>query len=128
LRNLTAKELAHLEKRHQKNLEDISKTLSSRTGIHHSHIRDKLHELIEKIPEDRRLRLKIHMLRIGTPIAFVLLAESMTGLTAPPHVVWGAGIGGALMGWLESAGAVKKLQQLEREHAKRVTGRLEKII
>jgi hypothetical protein len=32
------------------------------------------------------------------------------------------------MGWLESAGAVKKLQQLEREHAKRVTGRLEKII
>jgi hypothetical protein len=125
---LTTKELEHLEKRHQKNLEDISKTLSSRTGIHHSHIRDKLHELIEKIPADRRLQLKIHMLRIGTPIAFVLLAESMTGLTAPPHVVWGAGIGGALMGWLESAGAVKKLQQLEREHAERVTVKLKKII
>lgn len=128
MRNLTSREMERLEKRHQKNLNEISKTLSTKTGIHHSHIRDKLHELVEKIPADKRIRLKMHMLRVGTPIAGVLLAEAMTGGTASQEVVLLSAVGGALAGWFESKGAEKRLAGLEREHAQKVLGRVRKVV
>jgi hypothetical protein len=135
VRSITQREIADLEKRHKQNVDVIAKNLSSRTGIHHSGIREKIHEAIENIPMEKRLKLKMHMLRIGAP-AFAVMALESTAITGggvssgavPPEVLWITAVAGYVGGYIMSMKYARHLKQIEAEHARKVTGGVRSII
>jgi len=135
VRNLTQREIANLERRHKQNINEIAKHLESRTGIHHSHIRDKLHEIIEKMPLEKRLRVKMHMLRIGLPAFAIMALESnflsaggVSAGTVTPEILWTVAVAGALAGFLASKRYERQLHAIEKEHAEKIAGKVGKVI
>jgi len=135
VRNLTQSEIANLERRHKQNVNEIAKHLESRTGIHHSHITGKLQEIIEKMPLEKRLRVKMHMLKIGLP-AFAVMALESNFLSAggvssgnvAPEVLWTVAVAGALAGFIASKRYERQLHAIEKEHAEKIAGRVGKVI
>jgi hypothetical protein len=133
LREITAKEITELEKRHKRNVEELAGHLSRKTGIHESHIRGKLHEMIESIPIEKRLAIKIHMARFGMPALAVAMLELPTkgavsaGTVAPETLLLTAVIG-AMAGWIISRRYEHRLKEITREHAERVKQQVGKII
>jgi hypothetical protein len=133
LRNISAKEIAELERRHNKNVEQLAGQISRKTGIHESHVKGKLHELIESIPLEKRLAVKIHMARLGVPALAVAMMELPThgGLstgTVPLETLLVAGVVGGMAGWIISKRWEHKLEQVTKEHAQRVQSQVKKVV
>jgi len=133
VKNISAKEIAELERRHNKNVEQLAGQISRKTGIHESHVRGKLHELIETIPLEKRLAIKMHMARIGIPALAVAMLEVPTkgavsaGTISPELLLMTAVIGG-MAGWIISKRYEHKLKQITQEHALRVQKQVQKVI
>jgi hypothetical protein len=133
LRNISAKEIAELERRHNRNVNELAGQISRKTGIHESHVKGKLHELIESIPLEKRLAVKIHMARLGVPALAVAMLELPThgGLSAgtvPLETLLIAGVIGGMAGWIISKRWEHKLEQVTKEHAQRVRSQVKKVI
>ena len=133
MREASAKEIAELERRHNRNVDELAGHLSKKTGIHESHIKGKLHELIESIPLERRLAVKMHMARLGVPALAVAMLEFPThggisaGTVSPELLLITAVIGG-MAGWIISKRYEHRLKQITQEHAERVKQQVKKVI
>ena len=133
MRNISAREIAELEKRHNRNVEQLAGQISRKTGIHEGHVKSKLHELIESVPLEKRLALKIHMARLGIPALAVAMLEFPTkgaismGTVSPETLILTALVGG-MAGWIISRRYEHKLKQITQEHAQRVQKQVEKVI
>jgi len=133
LRNISAREVAELERRHTRNVEQLAGQISRKTGIHEGHVKNKLHELIEGVPLEKRLALKIHMARLGIPALAVAMLELPTkgaismGTVSPETLILTALVGG-MAGWIISKRYEHKLKQITQEHAQRVQKQVEKVI
>jgi hypothetical protein len=132
MRGITSREIAELEKRHKRNVDELAQHLSARTGIHHSEIRGKLHEMIDRISLEKRLAIKKHMAQIGSPALAIMILEGVTGGgvslgTVSPETIWLTAVIGGVGGWLLSKRYQHKIKELEIEHAKTVKGRLGKV-
>lgn len=133
MREVTAKEIAELERRHNKNVEQLAGQISRKTGIHEGHIRGKLHELIESIPLEKRLAVKMHMARLGVPALAVAMLELPThgGISAgtvSPELLLVTAVVGGMAGWIISKRYEHKLKQITQEHAERVKAQISKVI
>lgn len=133
MREASTKEIAELERRHNKNVEQLAGQLSKKTGIHESHIKGKLHELIESIPLEKRLAVKIHMARFGVPALAVAMLELPThgGVsmgTVSPELLLVTAVVGGMAGWIISKRYEHRLKQVTMEHAQRVQKQLPKVI
>jgi hypothetical protein len=133
LREITAKEIAELERRHNKNVEELAGHLSRKTGIHEGHIKGKLHELIESIPLEKRLAVKMHMARLGVPALAVAMLELPThgGVsmgTVSPELLLVTAVVGGMAGWIISKRYEHRLKEITREHAERVKQQVGKVI
>ena len=133
MREVTAKEIAELERRHKRNVDELAGHLSKKTGIHESYIKGKLHELIESIPLEKRLAVKMHMARLGVPALAVAMLELPThgGISAgtvPIETLLVTAVIGGMAGWIISKRYEHKLQQITKEHAERVKKQVDKVI
>lgn len=133
MRSITQKEIAELERRHNKNVDELAGHLSRKTGIHESHIRGKLHELIESIPLEKRLAVKMHMARFGMPALAVAMLElpthgGVSAGTVPFETLLLTAVVGGMAGWIISRRYEHRLKQVTQEHAERVKKQVGKVI
>lgn len=128
MREITSKEMEELEKRHRAKVTEVAGEVGKRLGRDPKEIEEHIHSHIEKLPNIHRLEAKRHFIRIATPIMTGFLVTAMTGLHPEPMVLYGAIIGGFILGQIEAHEIEKKIVEAERHMAERVKGKLHSVI